>query len=114
MKNSILLFLFIALTGVSLRCSDQSHTSNNDTKSTVDSLQKADLYTPYLIKSQSKSSHKKNKKFKTIIQNTKLSKAAAKRTRHNNSKVYYTGPRGGCYYYSASGGKVYVDRSLCR
>ena len=23
------------------------------------------------------------------------------------------GPRGGCYYYSASGGKVYVDRSMC-
>ena len=26
---------------------------------------------------------------------------------------YIKGPRGGCYYYSASGNKVYVDRSLC-
>jgi len=26
---------------------------------------------------------------------------------------YIQGPRGGCYYYSASGNKVYVDRSLC-
>jgi hypothetical protein len=26
---------------------------------------------------------------------------------------YYTGPRGGCYTYSASGRKRYVDRSLC-
>jgi hypothetical protein len=26
---------------------------------------------------------------------------------------YITGPRGGCYYLSGSGRKVYVDRSLC-
>jgi hypothetical protein len=26
---------------------------------------------------------------------------------------YIRGPRGGCYYISASGRKVYVDRSLC-
>ena len=26
---------------------------------------------------------------------------------------YTRGPRGGCYYISASGRKVYVDRSLC-
>ncbi|WOK07058.1 hypothetical protein RT717_00290 [Imperialibacter roseus] len=29
------------------------------------------------------------------------------------SKSYHRGPRGGCYYYSSSGKKVYVDRSLC-
>jgi hypothetical protein len=29
------------------------------------------------------------------------------------SRGYYTGPRGGCYTYSASGRKRYVDRSLC-
>jgi hypothetical protein len=29
-------------------------------------------------------------------------------------RTYYTGKRGGCYYLSASGSKVYVDRSLCR
>jgi hypothetical protein len=27
---------------------------------------------------------------------------------------YYTGPRGGCYTYSASGRKRYVDRSYCQ
>jgi len=26
---------------------------------------------------------------------------------------YIRGPRGGCYYFSGSGRKVYVDRSLC-
>jgi hypothetical protein len=26
---------------------------------------------------------------------------------------YIRGPRGGCYYYSGSGRKVYVDRNLC-
>lgn len=29
------------------------------------------------------------------------------------SSGYYTGPRGGCYTYSASGRKRYVDRSNC-
>lgn len=29
------------------------------------------------------------------------------------SSGYIRGPRGGCYYLSASGKKVYVDRSLC-
>jgi uncharacterized membrane protein len=29
------------------------------------------------------------------------------------TRGYYTGPRGGCYTYSASGRKRYVDRSLC-
>jgi Protein of unknown function (DUF4236)/Bacterial SH3 domain len=29
------------------------------------------------------------------------------------SRGYYTGPRGGCYYYSGSGRKQYVDRSYC-
>lgn len=28
-------------------------------------------------------------------------------------RMYITGPRGGCYYLSGSGRKVYVDRSLC-
>ena len=30
------------------------------------------------------------------------------------SRQYYTGPRGGCYYLTASGNKEYVDHSLCR
>jgi hypothetical protein len=29
------------------------------------------------------------------------------------ARGYYTGPRGGCFTYSASGRKRYVDRSLC-
>lgn len=30
------------------------------------------------------------------------------------SRGYYTGPRGGCYTYSASGRKRYVDHSYCQ
>lgn len=34
--------------------------------------------------------------------------------RSSGSRVYHTGPRGGCYYYNRSGNKQYVDRSYCR
>jgi hypothetical protein len=34
--------------------------------------------------------------------------------RSNGGRVYHTGPRGGCYYYTGSGRKQYVDRSNCR
>lgn len=33
--------------------------------------------------------------------------------RSSGGRVYHTGPRGGCYYYSGSGRKQYVDRSYC-
>lgn len=29
-------------------------------------------------------------------------------------RTYYRGPRGGCYYLTAGGSKVYVDRGECR
>jgi hypothetical protein len=35
------------------------------------------------------------------------------RARSAADRGYYTGPRGGCYTYSASGRKRYVDRSNC-
>ena len=31
----------------------------------------------------------------------------------SESRGYIRGPRGGCYYISGSGRKVYVDRSMC-
>lgn len=31
----------------------------------------------------------------------------------SGGRTYTRGPRGGCYYISGSGRKVYVDRSLC-
>jgi len=34
-------------------------------------------------------------------------------SRSGSGRSYIRGPRGGCYYYSSSGRKVYVDRSLC-
>lgn len=34
-------------------------------------------------------------------------------TRSTADKVYIRGPRGGCYYISGSGRKVYVDRGMC-
>lgn len=33
--------------------------------------------------------------------------------RSSGGRDYHTGPRGGCYYYSGSGRKQYVDRSYC-
>lgn len=39
---------------------------------------------------------------------------ASSRRSSASSRVYHTGPRGGCYYYSASGRKNYVDHSWCR
>ncbi len=38
---------------------------------------------------------------------------SAPRRASAESRGYHTGPRGGCYTYSASGRKRYVDRSLC-
>jgi hypothetical protein len=35
-------------------------------------------------------------------------------SRVNSSRNYILGPRGGCYYYSSSGRKVYVDHSFCQ
>ena len=34
-------------------------------------------------------------------------------TRSIENRAYIRGPRGGCYYISGSGRKVYVDRSMC-
>jgi hypothetical protein len=34
-------------------------------------------------------------------------------SRSSSGRTLIRGPRGGCYYYSSSGSKVYVDRSLC-
>ena len=31
----------------------------------------------------------------------------------SSDRGYIRGPRGGCYYFSGSGRKVYVDRNLC-
>ncbi|HEY0023226.1 MAG TPA: DUF4236 domain-containing protein [Longimicrobium sp.] len=39
--------------------------------------------------------------------------AGSSRRSSAESRGYYTGPRGGCYTYSSSGRKRYVDRSLC-
>lgn len=34
-------------------------------------------------------------------------------SRSSSSRVYLTGPRGGCYYVNSNGNKTYVNRSLC-
>jgi hypothetical protein len=41
------------------------------------------------------------------------SKSERRTTTKSYPRTYHTGPRGGCYYISSSGSKVYVDRSLC-
>jgi hypothetical protein len=40
-------------------------------------------------------------------------KPAGGYARPTTDRGYIRGPRGGCYYLSGSGRKVYVDRSLC-
>lgn len=32
----------------------------------------------------------------------------------SSGRTYHLGPKSGCYYYSGSGKKVYVDHSFCR
>ncbi|HEX6370282.1 MAG TPA: hypothetical protein VF006_15285 [Longimicrobium sp.] len=39
--------------------------------------------------------------------------AARRATSSGASRGYHVGPRGGCYTYSSSGRKRYVDRSYC-
>ena len=40
--------------------------------------------------------------------------AVASANKSQNGRTYVTGPRGGCYYVTASGRKQYVDHSMCR
>lgn len=61
---------------------------------------------------QSKASSTKKSKKKTIKKKKKSIKSNSSQTT-SGYRTYYRGPRGGCYYYSSSGKKVYVDRSLC-
>jgi hypothetical protein len=34
-------------------------------------------------------------------------------TMAQQQRVYYTGPKGGCYYINKNGNKTYVDHSFC-
>lgn len=38
---------------------------------------------------------------------------SAQPTPRPTPKTYIRGPNGGCYYISAEGNKIYVDRSFC-
>lgn len=44
---------------------------------------------------------------------SRASSSGGSSRRSSASRGYYIGPRGGCYTYSASGRKRYVDRSYC-
>lgn len=44
---------------------------------------------------------------------TRSASSGSTRRSSAESRGYHTGPRGGCYTYSASGRKRYVDRSYC-
>jgi len=45
--------------------------------------------------------------------NTRTTTARPSRSSSSSAKSYIRGPRGGCYYINSSGGKTYVDRSMC-
>jgi len=47
------------------------------------------------------------------LSNTKSNNNQFKEKRQQNSRAYYSGPRGGCYYINSNGNKTYVSRSLC-
>ncbi|MFA9195663.1 hypothetical protein AAGV33_14720 [Flavobacterium sp. FBOR7N2.3] len=47
------------------------------------------------------------------LSNTKSNNNQFKEKRQQNSRTYYSGPRGGCYYINSNGNKTYVSRSLC-
>lgn len=47
------------------------------------------------------------------VSSGKSSSKSSGKARYSSARTYYRGPRGGCYYLSSSGGKVYVDRSYC-
>ena len=53
----------------------------------------------------------------TVSASSSLSTAqtlkSASRASASSGRTYTRGPRGGCYYVSGSGKKVYVDRSMC-
>jgi hypothetical protein len=57
--------------------------------------------------SPSNSSSYQSSQFKSTPSSTKTTRSS------EPSRTYYRGPRGGCYYYSSSGKKVYVDHSYC-
>jgi hypothetical protein len=47
------------------------------------------------------------------LQNHVYETTEKKESNSSGTRTYIRGPRGGCYYISKSGSKVYVDRSLC-
>jgi hypothetical protein len=53
----------------------------------------------------------------SVIPVTYTSKTTPSETRilrkQSDDRIYYRGPRGGCYYINGNGKKTYVDRSIC-
>jgi hypothetical protein len=47
------------------------------------------------------------------IKSTPTYSAPTPRTNYGSAGGYIRGPRGGCYYYTRSGRKRYVERSMC-
>jgi len=42
-----------------------------------------------------------------------IESSQSKQYKTRTTRVYYRGPRGGCYYINSNGNKTYVSRSLC-
>lgn len=57
------------------------------------------------------------KSFSPVSNKTSLSKQVEASDKSKiktiTTRVYYRGPRGGCYYINSNGNKTYVSRSLC-
>ncbi|AUC75788.1 hypothetical protein [Olleya sp. Bg11-27] len=51
--------------------------------------------------------------YNSSLKSTKSNNSSYKNKKYQNSRSYYRGPRGGCYYINSKGNKSYVSRSLC-
>lgn len=63
-------------------------------------------------KSSYSSKRKSTSKKKTYSNRRSYSASSSKSCTYNGNSLN-VGKRGGCYYYSGSGNKVYVDRAYC-
>lgn len=79
----------------------------------VDSVLKANGIPVDSLDQPQKPVTKKKRKRSPSTQSSYIESSKGISGSKNYGRVYHTGPRGGCYYYSSSGRKVYVDRSYC-
>ncbi len=115
MNRFIFLFLLLLLTQISCAQRPVKHVVKTTDGVTVKLY---DDYTwEYTSQQQSSYGNKNSRKtYNAGLSSSKKSSTVKKETttrKASSGRVYHRGPRGGCYYYTPGGSKVYVDRSYC-